>query len=93
MTTFSREPARAGAAPAQEALQTHVRARHPTGSLYGSKTASRNGTIFADSVVHPAATDLIFYSDKYFRASHEPSAEEIVDKALAYKPIEMEPGS
>jgi hypothetical protein len=43
--------------------------------------------------MHPAATDLIVYSDTYFGAGHEPSPQEIVDKALAYRAIEMGPGS
>jgi colicin immunity protein/pyocin immunity protein len=35
------------------------------------------------SVPHPAISDLIFYSDE------ELSPEEIVDKALSYRPIEL----
>jgi AraC-like DNA-binding protein len=40
---FAQNQLRAYAAPARETLQTHVRARHPTGSLYRVKTASRIG--------------------------------------------------
>jgi hypothetical protein len=46
--------------------------------------------LFQDSVVHPGATDLIFYPDKYFDG--EPTPEQVVDAALAYKPIQLGPG-
>ncbi|MET9534189.1 bacteriocin immunity protein [Streptomyces sp. NPDC006649] len=36
-----------------------------------------------ESVRHPRVTDLIFYSDPPL------SAEEVVDQALAYRPIEL----
>ncbi|MFJ5292377.1 bacteriocin immunity protein [Streptomyces sp. NPDC088348] len=36
-----------------------------------------------ESVQHPRVTDLIFYSDPPL------SAEEVVDQALAYRPIEL----
>jgi hypothetical protein len=52
--------------------------------------------LFEDSVVHPAATDLIFYPYKYFGEKYrgkEPTPEQVVDAALAYKPIELGPGS
>jgi Colicin immunity protein / pyocin immunity protein len=48
-------------------------------------------TLFEDSVVHPEASDLIFYPAKYFGDGHEPSADEVVDAALAYRPIELGP--
>jgi hypothetical protein len=47
--------------------------------------------LFDESVVHPAASDLIFYPARYFAEGHEPSAEEVVDAALAYRPIELGP--
>jgi hypothetical protein len=36
-----------------------------------------------NSVLHPRVTDLIYYSDP------ELTAEEVVDQALAYRPIEL----
>jgi len=42
---------------------------------------------FAASVPHPRASALIFYWDKEF--DHEPSAEEIVDRALTYRPVDL----
>jgi hypothetical protein len=47
--------------------------------------------LYCDSVTHPAALDLIFYWDSYF--DEEPTAEQVVDVALAYKPIQLGPGS
>ena len=42
---------------------------------------------FASSVVHPRATGLIYYWQEEF--DREPTPAEIVDRALAYKPIEL----
>ena len=42
---------------------------------------------FEASVPHPAASDLIFYPDAHF--GHEPTAEEVVDRALSYRPLEL----
>lgn len=41
--------------------------------------------LFLENVPHPEADDLIFYRDL--------TAEEVVDQALAYKPIELPPAS
>jgi hypothetical protein len=49
--------------------------------------ADRLIAVFEENVPHPAASDLIFYPDQYF--GREPSAEEVVDRALDYKPIEL----
>jgi hypothetical protein len=38
-------------------------------------------------VPHPAPTDLIFYWESEF--DHEPTPEEIVDRALSYRPIAL----
>jgi hypothetical protein len=38
-------------------------------------------------VLDPNAADLIFWSNKHF--DHEPTAAEIVDRALSYRPIEL----
>ena len=47
--------------------------------------------LFEESVVHPAASDLIFHPAEFFGEGHEPSAEEVVDAALAHRPIELGP--
>jgi hypothetical protein len=51
--------------------------------------------IFQDSVVHPAASDLIYWPDRVPEVPEgrrEFTPEEVVDLALAYKPIELGPG-
>lgn len=48
--------------------------------------------LFNESVPHPRASDLIFYPEREFeedRRDGERTAEEIVDRALAYKAIEL----
>ena len=47
--------------------------------------------LFESSVVHPQATDLIFHPHEHF-GHDDPSPEEVVDAALAYRPIELGPG-
>lgn len=48
--------------------------------------------LFDESVTHPEASDLIFWPKRYPDGSWpEPTADEIVDAALAYKPIELGP--
>ena len=42
---------------------------------------------FRRGVLDPAATDLIFCSSNHF--DHEPTAAEVVDRALSYRPIEL----
>jgi len=42
---------------------------------------------FEADVLDPNAGDLIFWSNKHF--DHEPTAAEIVDRALSYRPIEL----
>lgn len=42
---------------------------------------------FAAGVPHPRPADLIYYWDDEF--DHEPTAEEIVDRALSYRPMEL----
>ena len=51
---------------------------------------------FEDSVTHPAATDLVFYPHHHFGEEYRhkaPTAEQVVDAALAYQPIALGPGS
>lgn len=43
--------------------------------------------LFASSVIHPAAIELIFWHNKHFDA--EPTPEQVVDKALSYKPLQL----
>lgn len=42
---------------------------------------------FEAGVLHPRASDLIFYPASEF--DHEPTAAEIVDRALSYRAIEL----
>ncbi|WP_405059208.1 bacteriocin immunity protein [Kribbella sp. NBC_01505] len=42
---------------------------------------------FEAAVPHPRASDLIFYWDDEF--DHQPTADEVVDKALSYRAIEL----
>lgn len=44
-------------------------------------------SFFSSSVPHPRAMGLIYYWEDEF--DHEPSAEEVVDRALAYRPFEL----
>lgn len=44
-------------------------------------------SFFSSSVPHPRAMGLIYYWVDEF--DHAPSAEEVVDRALAYRPIEL----
>ncbi len=48
--------------------------------------------LFENNVPHPGASDLIFWPEREFGA-HEPTAEEIVDRALSYRPIPLPPAS
>lgn len=48
--------------------------------------------LFNDSVPHPRASDLIFYPEREFGEAYrerQPTADEIVDAALNYKPVEL----
>ena len=49
--------------------------------------ADRLVDLFLENVPHPEADGLIFYPERYF--GHEPTAEEVVDAALSYRPIEL----
>lgn len=48
---------------------------------------SRDTAALRANVPHPGVSGLIFYWDGVF--DHEPTAEEVVDAALAYMPIEL----
>lgn len=43
--------------------------------------------VFVASVPHPEAGDLIFYPRQHF--GREPTTEEVVDRALSYRPIAL----
>lgn len=58
-----------------------------TGYYRSEEAADRAVAEFEENVPHPGASGLIFYPMQTF--DHEPTAEEIVDAALAYKPIEL----
>ncbi|WP_129787205.1 bacteriocin immunity protein [Promicromonospora panici] len=49
----------------------------------GSRTVAE----FENAVPHPAARDLIFFPDEHFDS--EPTAEEIVERALSYRAIQL----
>jgi hypothetical protein len=49
--------------------------------------ADRLVAVFVESVPHPEADGLIFYPDQYF--DHEPTAEEVVELALSYRPRQL----
>jgi Colicin immunity protein / pyocin immunity protein len=57
------------------------------GDSDSQEEADRLVDLFVDSVPHPEADDLIFYPQKTF--GREPTAEEVVDAALSYTPIEL----
>lgn len=42
---------------------------------------------FAAAVPHPRPAGLIYYWEEEF--DHEPTAEEVVERALSYRPIEL----
>jgi hypothetical protein len=42
---------------------------------------------FAANVPHPAPSDLTYYWETSF--DHEPTPDEVVDRALSYRPIEL----
>jgi hypothetical protein len=48
---------------------------------------------FSENVPHPEASGLIFWSDRYFEPGRMPTPEQIVDKALSYRPIPLGPAT
>jgi len=59
-----------------------------SGSMESEEEEDRAIAEFASRVPHPRATDLIFHPGLEF--DHEPTAEEIVDRALSYRTLELE---
>ncbi|MFD6443690.1 bacteriocin immunity protein [Promicromonospora sp. NPDC060204] len=45
---------------------------------------------FESQVPHPNASDLIFYPDEHFDS--DPTPEEVVQRAMAYRAIQLGPG-
>lgn len=50
--------------------------------------------LFSNNVPHPNGANLFFYPENYNARKHNladynPSVEEVVDKALSYKPIQL----
>ena len=48
---------------------------------------------FCSSVSHPGGSDLIYYPEKYFGKGYTPTEEEIVDKAIAHRSIQLPSGT
>jgi hypothetical protein len=57
------------------------------GGYQSDEDLDRDMAEFAAKVPHPRASDLIFYWDTEF--DHQPTPEEIVDRALSYRAIEL----
>lgn len=50
--------------------------------------------LFSDNVPHPKGANLFYYPENYNARKHNiadynPTVEEVVDKALSYKPIQL----
>lgn len=65
------------------ALVTRIR----SGSIEPTEDEDRAVAEFVSRSRHPRAADLIFYPDGEF--DHVPTAEEIVDRALSYRAVEL----
>lgn len=59
-----------------------------SGSIESEEEEDRAIAEFASRVPHPRASDLIFHPNLEF--DRVPSVEEIVDRALSYRPLELE---
>jgi hypothetical protein len=57
------------------------------GDYQSEAAADIDVAAFEAAVPYPRAVSLIYYWDEEF--DHEPSAEEVVDRALAYRPTEL----
>lgn len=69
------------------AALTALVARLMAGDYTDSDELDRDSERLRSSVPHPDVLGLIFYPDRYF--DHDPSADEIVERALAYRAIEL----
>jgi hypothetical protein len=61
-------------------------------NVAGEQEEDRLVALFSESVPHPRASDLIFYPEHEFGRSvgdEQPTAEQIVEAALAYIPVEL----
>lgn len=57
------------------------------GRYSSEEEAARDMAELEAGVLHPRVSDLIFYWQSEF--DHEPTAEEVVDRALSYRAIEL----
>lgn len=57
------------------------------GSYSSDEEVDRDAQLFASEVPHPRALGLIYFWEDEF--DHEPSPEEVVDRALNYRAIEL----
>ncbi|SDS80900.1 bacteriocin immunity protein [Jiangella sp. DSM 45060] len=62
-------------------------ARLQAGEYTSEAEADRDAEDFEAAVPHPRALGLIFWPDREF--DHEPTPDEVVDRALAYRPIAL----
>lgn len=73
-------------APNRERLVALVE-RLLTGDFKSEEEGDRALAEFERQVPHPGASDLIFHWEGEFAS--EPTAEEVVDRALSYRPFEL----
>jgi Colicin immunity protein / pyocin immunity protein len=57
------------------------------GDYQSDEALDRDMAEFAAAVPHPHASNLIYYWQDEF--DHQPTAEEVVDRALNYRPIQL----
>ncbi|MBM7789142.1 bacteriocin immunity protein [Tenggerimyces flavus] len=72
--------------PERDRLIALVR-RLISGDYQSEAEADNDVAAFEAAVPHPNASGLIYYWDEEF--DHEPSAEEVVERAVAYRPTEL----
>jgi hypothetical protein len=58
-----------------------------SGQYASEEEGDRDMEEFVGGVPHPRASDLIFYWHTEF--DHEPSVEEVVDRALSYRAVQL----
>lgn len=75
--------ARRSARPRLIELVTRLQA----GDYASEADADHDAEAFQAAVLHPAALGLVFWPDREF--DHEPTPDEVVDRALAYRPIAL----
>jgi hypothetical protein len=73
--------------PVDRALLVQLADRLIAGDYRSEAELDRDASEFKAAVPHPSPLDLIFHWQTEF--DHAPSADEVVDRALAYRPIEL----